>query len=209
MSKICKNCGEEKSVEAFSRDRAKLDGLRTQCRTCHSTSRRAAYEADPSRVLLAQAERRAERRDEINAVRRARRLSDPQQFKAAEKRKYERHGGAMLARSSARYALNPEPRRAKAREYYRANPARYNAYSAERRALRLCQTLPLNQSQRDEMAALYHLSRRLTRETGILHHVDHIVPLKGRRVRGLHVPWNLQILTAKANLAKSNLFEVE
>lgn len=59
----------------------------------------------------------------------------------------------------------------------------------------------------DKIKEIYDLSTKLTKETGILHHVDHIIPLQHDLVCGLHVEDNLQILTAEENIKKSNKFE--
>lgn len=57
----------------------------------------------------------------------------------------------------------------------------------------------LTHEERDEIVAIYAKSRNITRESGIEHHVDHIIPLAAG---GRHHPCNLQIITASANLKK-------
>lgn len=91
-----------------------------------------------------------------------------------------------------------------------ANPAKLKykrvITSSKYRAAKLNAT-PKNLSKEDwdKIDSFYKEAKRLENETGIKYHVDHIVPLQGRNgIKGAHAPWNLQILTAKENLKKSN-----
>lgn len=61
-------------------------------------------------------------------------------------------------------------------------------------------------SERTAIRALYDEAKRLTRETGVLHVVDHIVPKISAYVCGLHVLANLRVITAVENTAKANLW---
>lgn len=53
-----------------------------------------------------------------------------------------------------------------------------------------------------EIELIYAKCKEISRMTGVLHHVDHMFPVGYKDVSGLHVPWNLQILTASDNSAK-------
>lgn len=63
-------------------------------------------------------------------------------------------------------------------------------------------------ADRQAIRSIYAQAKDLTERTGEQWHVDHIYPLAGENVCGLHVEGNLQVITAKQNLAKSNRVEI-
>lgn len=64
-------------------------------------------------------------------------------------------------------------------------------------------------ANKDKIGEIYLEAANLSRTTGIIHEVDHIIPLTNKLVCGLHVESNLQILTISENRAKRNKFIIE
>lgn len=94
--------------------------------------------------------------------------------------------------------------------YRKRNKHRINKYSQDRKSRKL-QAIPgwLTEEQNLEILNIYKTARKMSEETGVQHHVDHIIPLVNKFVCGLHIPENLQIITAEENLQKSNSFDIE
>ena len=97
---------------------------------------------------------------------------------------------------------NPEREKERNRNYRKNN----HAHLAAKQKARHTRKLHAMPKWADEIAIneIYLRAEILTKETGVKHHVDHIIPLQGKSVCGLHVPSNLQIITATENLQKHN-----
>lgn len=109
-----------------------------------------------------------------------------------------------------RYAANPEKEREqsmlRSRVWRKENPAHRNALKAAYKASKLKATPSWADAK--EVLKFYETATALGMHTGEWYHVDHIVPLRNTFVCGLHNEFNLQILTAKANMKKHNTFEI-
>jgi 5-methylcytosine-specific restriction endonuclease McrA len=120
----------------------------------------------------------------------------------AKKEYYERNKDAVVAAAQAR---PDEAKNAYKKKYKQANPDLYKELvSLRRRRFRDATPKWLSPEQRMEIRLKYRLAIELSRATGIRHAVDHEVPIQGEDVCGLHVPWNLQVITQEENLKKYN-----
>lgn len=124
------------------------------------------------------------------------------------KRKYySENKEVVLSRNSAYYRNNKVLVKDQKKKWVLKNRDKVNYYRAKRNNVK-SKACPrwLTKDQHAQIKAFYSLAKSLELETGVEHHVDHIVPLQGLSVCGLHVPWNLQVLTAEENRRKSNNF---
>ena len=121
---------------------------------------------------------------------------------AAGRRYYEKNREAVISRAAAR--PTEEKRRNRA-EYKGKNVDVVRAdTSVRKRRHREATPKWLTKIERLQMRDLYVQARKMTELTRERYVVDHIVPLRGADVCGLHVPWNLRVITQEENLVKSN-----
>jgi hypothetical protein len=116
---------------------------------------------------------------------------------------------AILKKNKTLYAKNPEQYRRYNKEYQQKNAVTLRPKNSARTMKRLAAKLQrtpswLSVDDNWMIDQAYELAAIRKKATGIPWDVDHIIPLQGKLVSGLHVPWNLQVIPASINRSKGN-----
>lgn len=203
--KNCRKCLADKPLTDFAVNRATPDGRHRICKLCDAAKARAWHHRNKPRVAARKLVWREANREHVLAKDRARYTADPIGISAKRREYYRKNKTKVVARVMAYNAARPDDARRRVREWSYRNPTKLRKYSATRRAIKMqAQPTWLSAVQLAQIQEFYDIAEARTVQTGETHHVDHIEPLRGKTSRGLHVPWNLQVLTAFDNLSKGN-----
>jgi 5-methylcytosine-specific restriction endonuclease McrA len=197
--RACTKCGIVKPLDAdhFSPRKEGRLKFMSSCLNCGSAARRVYYANNREACIAAS-----------SAIVRAKFANDPE-FRRNHAERSKAGERALKEANPERYARRLE----KHRKWHAANPEKVKAqpsmskaarcaYASKRHAATL-QATPA-WAELEAIARLYVQAQALTESTGIPHHVDHIVPLRGKTVCGLHVLANLRVVTEDENKRKSN-----
>lgn len=225
MSKLytCTKCKKKKQYHEFvTRKRNKL-GIEKTCKLCASEVKKDYYKRNAARVKAKVEEYKKNNPDKVKETqynnyhnnlekhrekRKAKYYTDKERYKA-ESLDYYYNNKERVLNTVRTYSRNNREKIAESnKRYYNLNKEKYTAHSAMRRA-RKKNAAPdwLTPEHKALIKSIYKAAKTLTKKSGIAHHVDHVIPLTHEKVCGLHVPWNLQVLTKYANLSKSNSFD--
>lgn len=186
MYKKCSKCKKEKLFSEFSKNNKRKSGYQAYCKSC-----RKDYQKLNSAVIKQKVtEYYIKNRDSL--------LLKGKIWHEENKEK-------IAIRVSLYEKLNKKKIAIQKNKYRQINRGKFNALAAKRRAAKLKATPKwLTSLDLQQIEELYEIAQAFKLYTGQEYHVDHIVPLQGKNVCGLHVPWNLQILEASENLSKHN-----
>jgi hypothetical protein len=181
MTKYCYKCKENKPFNSFGKNKSKKDGLSTECRPCKSKSDKQYYQANSEQVKQTVAKYRAENQENVIQV---------------KKNWYTLHKEHVYGKTNAYRKANPDKTLQYQRNYKQANAGKARSWLAKYRATKL-QATP-SWFEKELIEVVYMKAKEWGFE------VDHIVPLQGKTVCGLHCWANLQLLDAPLNSGKRN-----
>lgn len=195
--KKCATCKKEKSKDCYRLVIFK-NGTRKLCRQCDDCDKKAQDYCN-SRKL------RKPKQTETNKEKYLRYVKNNPKLKEYYKNWRDKNKENKSKYDKERRAKLKEEIKIKKAEWLKKNRDWDNAANAKKRAAKLRATPRwLTKEHEEQIKLIYKESHRLTQETGIKYQVDHIIPLQGKTVSGLHVPWNLEPILAEENCRKRN-----
>lgn len=226
--KTCPKCKTKLSTDAFYKDKRSKDGLYSSCKKCwaiYSKKYYKEYFKDDTHLEKRRDQSRKQYKKQGREYRRQiekrYRENNIETCRQRERDYYTNHKEYRKQHDAEYYRRNKKTIARQMKEYYEENKtellkyhqARYRSYyethkdefyfRSQQRLQHIKQATPL-WFEKDEIIAMYRTRRKIEEQTNISHHVDHIVPLRGKRVCGLHCLTNLRIITAKENKSKGN-----
>lgn len=178
MQKTCSKCHKTKPLTDFCKNKTAKFGVSSSCRIFQADYNKSYREKNREELLQKDRDRYANNSEVMKA--------NAAKHKAENKDYY--------------YNYN--------KSYYRINKHKFLAANSKRRGVILKATPAwLTEEQKQQIEEAYWLAQDLKAVSGETYHVDHIIPLQGKGVCGLHVPWNLQILPADINLQKGTKYD--
>lgn len=181
--KTCSKCKSEKPYAAFSKCKRRKDGHDPRCKECAS----AYYQANKEHIKARASQNQKDNRERVNKKNAEWRAKNPSYH---------------MSRYEERKAEDPKWAANRGRAWKKANPAIVAADTANRRAKKLLATPEWRNPF--FIREFYAMARLKSEMFGFEFQVDHVVPLRGKTVCGLHVEDNLQVIPAYENRAKHN-----
>jgi hypothetical protein len=146
-------------------------------------------------------------KDKLRKMNQEYRLKNRERLIAYKKAWVDANPEKVKENSKKRYLEKAQEIKSYVAEYKKNNPYKANASKAKRKAAKLQRTPKwLTDIDFERIETQYKLAQILTKLHNEPWHVDHIIPLQGKIVSGLHVPSNLQVIKGSENCSKQNTF---
>lgn len=193
-------------MSEFNKDSRAYDGLCCYCRVCRKNQKKEQYERNKERVLKQQKEYTQRNKEKIKERTAKYRAKNKDEKNKRDLEYYYANKDKILTKARERYSKNKAKIKSRVKAYTKANKPKATALKAKYRAAKYNATPDwLTKEHLEQIEEFYEIARDLAwLNEGEILQVDHIIPLQGKEVCGLHVPWNLQILTKSKNISKFN-----
>jgi hypothetical protein len=167
------------------------------------------YATNKDKILARKKQYYIDNAEKVKAQKRADYLKNVVKNLATKKEYRENNKGKINALSKTYRDNNKEIIKVRKKAYAQNNTDIINVNCARRRANKLNRT-PKWATETDAwmIKEIYELAVLRTKLTGVKCHVDHMLPLQGKLVSGLHTPFNMQVIPASQNISKGNRFEL-